>query len=215
MALLAAFISLANAIPMSYNNTIFPRVDPEIPAHERRGIAFNNPDFVHHFAVQPSAGGACMSVADAVAGWNEHIQPLKSLKKQMYLGSPAVSNAAATDSTGLGWLAKFIEACSGCDVDFINIHWYDRADNAAYFKQHIEDARKVAQGRPIWVTEFRAEGTDEQVKRFFDEVLPWMDGSSDVARYAYFMARPGPGMLINDAQDGLSDLGAYYSFHDP
>lgn len=65
-----------------------------------------------------------MSVTDAVAGWKEHIQPLKSLKKQMYLGSPAVSNAAATDSTGLGWLAKFIEACSGCDVDFINIHWY-------------------------------------------------------------------------------------------
>lgn len=54
MVLLAAFISLANAIPMSYNNTIFPRVDPEIPAHERRGIAFNNPDFVHHFAVQYS-----------------------------------------------------------------------------------------------------------------------------------------------------------------
>ncbi|CAO2657239.1 Nn.00g033650.m01.CDS01 [Neocucurbitaria sp. VM-36] len=267
---LVAFILLTGATPMPYNTNIFPRSPPEIPAHERRGIAFNNADFVHHFAVdgshatwcynwdswsphteawypfipmlhslrpdhtgpwrgraeqasrdggdgpthflgfnepdncQPSAGGSCISVVDAVAGWKEHIQSLKGLKEKTYLGSPAVSNAAASDTTGLGWLAKFIEACTSCDTDFITIHWYDRADNVLYFKKHIEDARKVAQGRPIWITEFKPEGTDEQIKHFLDEVLPWMDESSDIHRYAYFMARPGPGMLINDAQNALA-----------
>ncbi|KAF1841530.1 glycoside hydrolase family 128 protein [Cucurbitaria berberidis CBS 394.84] len=279
LVLLTAFAILTGANPVPNNASIIPRSPPQVPAHERRGIAFNNADFVHYFAVegthatwcynwdswsprtdawypfipmlhslrpdhtgpwmgrveqaardagdgpthllgfnepdicQPGAGGSCISVGDAVAGWKTHVQPLKTLKDKMYLGSPSVSNAAASGSTGLGWLANFIRACSGCTIDFITIHWYDRADNVGYFKKHIEDARKVAQGRPIWITEFKAEGTDEQVKRFLDEVIPWMDQSSDIHRYAYFMARSGPGMLINDAQNGMSDLGAYYNFH--
>jgi hypothetical protein len=63
-----------------------------------------------------------MSVGTAVAGWNQNIQPLKSLKDLTYLGSPAVSNAGGDDA-GLGWLQKFLGACTGCSIDFINIHW--------------------------------------------------------------------------------------------
>jgi hypothetical protein len=41
-----------------------------------------------------------------------------------------------------------------------------------------------------------------------------MDNSVDIHRYAYFMARPGDGMLINGNGDGLSDIGRdYVSFH--
>lgn len=90
---------------------------------------------------------------------------------------------------------------------------YGRAENVNYFKQHINTARFIAQGRPIWITEFKASGSDDQVKLFLDQVLPWLDGSSDVYRYAYFMARPGTGLLINDAQSGLSDIGVHYNFH--
>ncbi len=62
------------------------------------------------------------------------------------------------------------------------------------------------------MTEFRAEGTDGEVRSFLDEVMPWMDKSQDVHRYAYFMARPGRGMLINEAGNGLSDIGKEFSF---
>ncbi|KAH7402819.1 hypothetical protein BKA66DRAFT_404949 [Pyrenochaeta sp. MPI-SDFR-AT-0127] len=253
---------------------------PEKPAHERRGIAFNNADFVRHFAkegthvtwcynwdsyssattvwygyvpmlhslrldhtgpwkgraekaardagmdkpswflafnepdnCQGSSGGSCITVRDAVDGWKEHIGPFKHFKEKMYLGSPAVSNAASSDSTGLGWLAKFIAACTDCNIDYITIHWYGRADNIANFKKHIENARAVAQGRPIWITEFKPAGTDEEIKRFLDEILPWMDNTGDIHRYAYFMARPGPGMLINDPQNDVSDIGQFYNFH--
>lgn len=91
-------------------------------------------DRITNVVFRPGAGGSCISVGDAVAGWKEHIQPLKGLKDAMYLGSPAVSNAAASDTTGLGWLAKFIEACSGCTIDFINIHWYVRQ----FRKHHLK-----------------------------------------------------------------------------
>ena len=72
----------------------------------------------------PDAGGSCIDVPTAVAGWKKHMEPLSNFNSAMYLGSPAVTNAAASDTTGLGWLAKFMEACDGCTIDFINIHWY-------------------------------------------------------------------------------------------
>jgi hypothetical protein len=145
------------------------------------------------------------------------MQPFANFNENMYLGSPAVTNAAptdTTDTTGLGWLAKFIEQCDGCSIDFINIHWYDSAKNIDYFKQYIEDARRLGGNRPIWVTQLRASGTDEEVIKFLDEVMPWMDNSSDIHRYAYIMARPGEGMLINEKGDGLSDIGKKYDFFD-
>lgn len=128
----------------------------------------------------------------------------------MYLGSPAVTNAPDTPTTGLGWLRSFLEKCSDCDVDFIAIHWYDIGANVAYFKQHVNAAREVAQGRPIWITEFGVQESEGAAKGFLEEVMPWLDGSADVHRYAYFMATVGEGFLINDNGDGLSDLGKAY-----
>ena len=93
------------------------------------------------------------------------------------------------------------------------IHRYGRAHDAQNFKDHINDARKFANGLPIWITEFRADGTDDEVKSFLDDVMPWMDNSQDIHRYCYFMARPGPGMLINEAGDGLSDIGNEYNLY--
>ena len=90
---------------------------------------------------------------------------------------------------------------------------YDSANNAAYFKQHIEDARKVANGRPIWVTEFHATGSDDEVRRFLDDVMPWMDTTEDVHRYAYFMARPGDGLLVSADGKELSAIGKEYNFY--
>ncbi|KAE8835193.1 hypothetical protein HRS9122_07463 [Pyrenophora teres f. teres] len=172
-------------------------------------LGFNEPD-----NCVPYAGGSCIDVATAVSAWKKYMDPLSSLNPKVYLGSPAVTNAAPTDSTGLGWLAKFLEACTGCQIDHVNIHWYDAANNAAYFKKHIEDTRKIAGGRPIWVTEFHASGSDDEVKAFLDEVMPWMDESDDVHRYAYFMARPGDGLLVRADGNGLSAIGKEYNFHD-
>ena len=72
----------------------------------------------------------------------------------------------------------------------------------------------MAQGRPIWVTEFHASGSDDEVRRFLDDVMPWMDASDDVHRYAYFMARPGDGLLVSGDGNGLSAIGKEYNFYD-
>ncbi|KAG9189844.1 hypothetical protein G6011_06712 [Alternaria panax] len=161
----------------------------------------------------PDAGGSCIDVPTAVAGWKKHMQPFSSFNSKIYLGSPSVTNVAASDTKGLGWLKKFLEQCDECTVDFLNLHWYGSARNPQNLKDHVNAARKFANGLPIWLTEFRAEGTDDEVRAFLDNVMPWMDNSQDVHRYCYFMARPGPGMLINEAGDGLSDIGNEYNLY--
>jgi hypothetical protein len=83
--------------------------------------------------------------------------------------------------------------------------------NTQAFKAHIFAARKVAGGRPIWITEFKPEGTTEQIKRFLEDVMPWMDESGDIHRYAYFMATPSEGFLV-DGKGGLSEIGKTYAF---
>jgi hypothetical protein len=83
----------------------------------------------------------------------------------------------------------------------------------AYFKSHVNEARKIAGGRPIWITEFKASGSDEQVSAFLNEVLPWLDQSSDIHRYAYFMAAKGDGLLVNNGGTGLSKVGQDFTFH--
>lgn len=129
----------------------------------------------------------------------------------MYLGSPAISNTADTPNSGLGWLRSFMRQCTKCSIDFITIHWYDRANNAAYFKAHIEAVRDIAAGRPIWISEFKpTDGDDEAKKRFLDEMVPWMDETADIHRYAYFMAAQGEGLLINGKGSGLSSVGVHY-----
>ncbi|KAF9698854.1 hypothetical protein EKO04_003294 [Ascochyta lentis] len=165
-------------------------------------LGFNEPD-----NCDSGMGGSCMELGAAVAAWKQYMEPQKSLKEKMYLGSPAVTNGPR----GLSYLSSFIDACTGCSIDFVNIHWYDDASNTAYFKKHIEDARKVANGRPIWITEFKPRGSDEQIKAFMDEVLPWLDASSDIHRYAYFMANIGDGFLIDNGGSSLSNIGTHYT----
>lgn len=100
------------------------------------------------------------------------------------------------------------------DHHFVEITYklnrYDSATNAAYFKSHIDNARRIAGGRPIWITEFKPSGSDEQIKAFLSDVIPWMDKSGDIHRYAYFMASQGAGLLVNGDGTGLSDVGAHY-----
>jgi len=84
--------------------------------------------------------------------------------------------------------------------------------NVQSFKTHIDATRKVAHGRPIWITEFKPEGTAEQIRRFLEEVMPWMDESPDVHRYAYFMATPGEGFLVDGDGRALSEIGRTFAF---
>lgn len=153
-------------------------------------FSFNEPDLGEQANIP--------DVNVAAQGFMDHMQPFAGKAK---LGAPAVTNGGG--SMGLTYLSKFVAACSSCTLDFVNIHWYDSATNYAYFKNHVMDAYKAGGGRPVWITEFAASGSDAEQQKFLEVVIPWLDAQPFVERYAYFMCKDG--VLVSGS--GVTDLG--------
>ncbi|KAK4696852.1 hypothetical protein P7C71_g1135, partial [Lecanoromycetidae sp. Uapishka_2] len=168
-------------------------------------MSFNEPDIV--------APQAQMSVGEAVAAYKQYMAPYGS--SSVKLGSPSVSNGVGTNPAtgqpmGLDWLTPFLQQCDGCQIDFVPIHWYGCnngcpvEDDVASFKQQVGSAITVANGRPVWVTEFQSLANGEA---FLTEVLPWLDGQNGVERYSYFMVESG----VLTTGNAVSALGQQYA----
>lgn len=156
-------------------------------------LGFNEPDLAEQANMTPD---------DAARAW-EHMEKFAG---QVKIGSPAVCNGGG--EVGLSWLKKFMSACSSCTVDFIAIHWYGDANDFGIeaLKQFIKDTQEMADGRPIWITEFQPKGSIEQQAAFMDEILPYLDDQSNgVERYAYFQVDN-----ILASGSALSELGSKY-----
>lgn len=169
-------------------------------------MSFNEPDFC-------ISGSACMNVSTAVYYHQRYMQPFAG---KALIGAPAITNSGGTDANpmGLQYLQYFLGNCTGCDIDFINLHWYsNKYAGASYFEYYINSARAIAGGRPIWITEFGLDNTfsytDAELQAFLQTVMPWLDQQPDVARYAYFM--DAPGILINTAGNAISGTGIVYN----
>ncbi|KAK7448756.1 hypothetical protein VKT23_013488 [Stygiomarasmius scandens] len=80
-------------------------------ANATHALGFNEPDLGSQSNLSPT---------EAASIWKQFIEPLAS--HGVRLGSPGVTNGPPP-SMGTGWLSDLIEACSGCTVDFVTIHW--------------------------------------------------------------------------------------------
>jgi hypothetical protein len=158
----------------------------------------NEPDLSSQANIIPSV---------AAAGWHTYVQPLAG---QVSIGGPAVTNAGygALPYEGLGWLDSFLDDCSGCTINFLPVHWYDNA-SATVFENYLTEAYSRGGNRPLWITEFMLEDSEAAQIAFLEEVMPWMDSQSWIARYAYFGAFED--YLINGAGTGLSNIGQTFA----
>lgn len=164
-------------------------------------FSFNEPDACF-------SGSACMDVPSAVSAYKSYMQPYAGRAK---IGAPAVTNAGAP--MGLTWLSEFMGNCTGCEFDFINVHWYSNVyAGSNYFESFINSTRAVANGRPIFITEFALDSsysfTDAQNQAFLSQVMAWADAQPDIAGYAYFM--DATGLLMNSNGTAASPLGVLY-----
>ncbi len=157
-------------------------------------LAFNEPDL---------AAQANLGYADAAAGYLTYMS--EPFAGKVKLVSPAVTNGQSP--MGLTWLGNFIDACSTCTIDAIALHWYN-GGTAEDFISYIEKAYAAGGNRPIWVTEFQASGTSDEQAAFLETVMPWMDSSDMVERYAYFMASDG---ILLSSGSTLSTLGKTFA----
>lgn len=139
-------------------------------------LGFNEPDHPEQANLSPQA---------AADGWFH----LEAYADRASLGSPAISNGG--DPQGISWLTEFLDICSSCTIDFVAFHWYDSAENFAYFQQHVEDVHAAAGGRKLWLTEFGASGSDDQQKAFLAQAIPYLNSLDYVERYAYYYVAEG------------------------
>lgn len=167
-----------------------------ISAGSTHFMGFNEPDIIAQANLSPSA---------AVEAWKKYLQPYAGRVK---LGSPSVCNGAEP-LMGLKWLTAFLNACQGCTIDYVTIHWYGLANDEGvqHFKDHVAKAKDAAQGREVWITEFQPNGSVEEQSNFMGKVLPWLDDPSNgVKRYAYFQV---DGILAGEGK--LTELGTRYA----
>lgn len=83
-----------------------------------------------------NASQANLAVADAVTVHKKYMQPYYG---EVQLGTPAVTNGGG--STGLAYLEAFVEACTGCSFDFVNVHHYLQGSdvNTTQYIQALKD----------------------------------------------------------------------------
>ena len=145
-------------------------------------------------------------VQAAAAGWMKFMQPYSG---QASLGSPAVLQ----NTNDFNWLSEFLDACDslGCDIGFIAIHWMWEASQAESFKTVITNATTVANGKPVWVDNFSASGTNEEQQAFLNEVVPWMEDNDAIERYAYVSPDRTTGTGFLNADGSISSLGTFYA----
>lgn len=166
------YVPMLWGVQADHTGNWIERANSAIASGSTHLLAFNEPDHNEQARVDP---GTCAQA------YKTHVQPFAGKAR---LGAPAVTNGGG--EMGLTYLRNFMNACSGCTIDFVPIHWYDSAGNFEYFKKHVEDAKTVAGGRPLWITEFGAAGSDAEQAAFLGQALSWLESQDYVERYAYF-----------------------------
>jgi hypothetical protein len=144
-------------------------------------LSFNEPDI---------ATQANMSPQDAATG---HIKFMNPYAGQARISTPAISSSENANQ-GIDWLKQFFNACNGqCQFDFCAAHWYGPGgvDGANSFLAHLKDVNTACDGKPVWVTEFAAEGGS--VDDFMNTIVSALESDeySFVEKYSYFMASVG------------------------
>lgn len=177
----------------------------DLPNKPHAVLGFNEPD-----AKEQSN----MTVEQALAAWPK----LEELK--LPLGSPAGVHA---DSP---WMQSFMKEAlkRKYRIDFVTIHWYG-GPSASQILSHLDKIARLYK-RPLWITEFcpadwsaaktgKNQHPEKDVLRFIKEVLPRLERSSDVERYAWFGTLPGNTptgcSALSDSSGALTKLGEAYA----
>lgn len=170
-----------------------------IDAGSKHLLSFNEPDHCG-----PSdQGGTCIPVDRAVAKHKELMGPFCG--KDIKIGAPAVTNGGE-ENKGLKYLQNFLDKCSDCQIDFINIHWQSEGDcPVSTFTDHVKAAHDQT-GKPVWVTEFQAPKASADPVKFMKDATSWLEQQDYVKRYAYWSV---DAKLTNG--NALNDLGAAYA----
>lgn len=113
------------------------------------------------------------------------------------------------------WDQQFLCQCQGlgCDIGFIAGHWFDAA---APLEQQVERAKgtvetyiAVAKGKPVWMDNIWAKGTDDEQKAFMNVMIPWLEKNPAIQRYGWVSQDVGKNPFV-DGSGTITELGTWF-----
>lgn len=132
-------------------------------------LGYNEPDGC-------TSGGSCIDPTQAAIAWVKQMEPMRK-DLGIQLGGPACTGA----SSGFTWLQSFHSACAalhangtGCEMDFLPIHWYGNFDGLASHLGQVNSTYSNVSS--IWVTEFAYADEDlSDSQTFYNESTQYFD----------------------------------------
>jgi hypothetical protein len=190
-------------------------VNNSIPSGSKYLLSFNEPDFKAQGNLSPQ---------QAAADWPALQAKAKALG--IPIVSPGVNFCGSASNTSqcttpsitdpYTWLKDFFAACTGCEVDYVAIHWYNC--DLPSLKTYIEGDDKgtfegfTQFGKPIWVTEFSCDATHSVADQtaYMEAAVPYLEGNPNIYRYSWFSADPIPNAELMNSSGSLTALGTTY-----
>jgi len=194
-------------VPMVWGgNFDVATLERQVPAGAKYLLTFNEPNF---------GAQANLTPAQAAALWPQIETFAKS--RGMKLVSPAVNycGSPCNETDPFVWLQKFFAACTGCQVDYVAMHWYacTRAALTTTLARYEQQF-----GKPLWVTEFScldepARVNDAGELAYMREAVAVLEADPMVFRYAWFSGRFASQPVVNllaPTSGQLTPLGQQY-----
>jgi hypothetical protein len=190
-------------------------VNNSIPSGSRYLLGFNEPNFKAQGDLSPQ---------DAAADWPA--LQAKAKAAGIPIVSPGVNFCGSASNTSLcttasitdpyTWLKDFFAACTGCEIDYVAIHWYNC--DLASLKTYIEGDNKgtfegfTQFGKPLWLTEFSCDSTHSVADQtaYMQAAVPYLEGNPNIFRYSWFSATPIPNAELANSDGSLTALGSTY-----
>jgi hypothetical protein len=192
-------------VPMVWGGTFdAATLDKQVPQGAKYLLTFNEPNFGAQSNLTP---------AQAAALWPKIESFAKS--RGMKIVSPAVNycGSPCNDTDPFDWLQKFFDACTGCQVDYIAMHWY-ACDKPAIVSTL---AKYEKFGKELWVTEFsclddKSKVTDAGELAYMKDAVAALEADPMVFRYAWFTGRStsSPPISLLSGSGQLTQLGSQY-----
>ncbi|KAI0660251.1 hypothetical protein C8Q70DRAFT_914119 [Cubamyces menziesii] len=101
----------------------------------------------------------------AAALWQQYIEPKRSL------GYKTCSPAISSRPNGQQWMQEFLQACSGCTIDYQCLHWYDIGFSG--LQTYLEENHDTF-GLPILLTEFADQDFNSGAQPSLGDVITFM-----------------------------------------
>ena len=198
--------------PMIWGSGSLPAT---IPSNARYLLGFNEPNL-------SASGSADMTPQQAASDWPQ-VEALAG-PLGIPIASPAV-NLCSGDCVGAPdpytWLQDFFSACSGCEVDFVAVHFYGCAlettgpanDPTEWIglEPYLENFYRF--GKPIWLTEFSCDASQTVAAQtaYMQAAIPYLESNPHVYRYSWFSASNIPNAMLQEENGSLTSLGSVYA----